>query len=115
MATTEAPFSLTYKMTSPEGAEFLITARPNITTTEEQLEAIQEIDKQVKDLKAMGFTPAAGYGKSYAAKAAPQGDADAPQCECGVNRQFKSGTSKAGKAWKGYSCVNRKCDMKWIN
>lgn len=129
MASTEAPFSLTYKMESPEGAEFLITIRPIATNAEDQLEAIQDAERQVKELKDMGFKVVAGYSKGggsrpygsagswpkSAPKVTPQGDPDAPKCDCGVNRKFVSGTSKAGKPYKGYTCINRKCSMEWIN
>lgn len=111
--TTEAPFSLTFKMVSPEGADFLITSRPNITSAEEQIEFLQEIDNTVKELKAMGFTvQSSGYSKGGSSAAPKTVDPAAGTCNCGIPRVTKSGNGKRGP-WTGYMCANRKCDPVW--
>lgn len=116
MASTEAPFSATFKINSPEGLELLVTVRPNITTAEEQFEALAEIDELGKQLKAAGFSPAAGYGggrSSGGGSSAPAAvDPKAGSCNCGIPRVVKSGNGKKGP-WTGYFCKNRQCDVKW--
>ncbi len=120
--TTEAPFSATFKISTPEGAELLVTTRPNITTKEEQFEAIEEINQLVKELKAAGYAIPAGYSggsKKFGNIGSPGAPAEADEripaesrsCTHGP-RVYKTGDGKRGK-WVGYQCPTRKCDMIW--
>jgi hypothetical protein len=48
-------------------------------------------------------------GASQGNQGAAAASSGAPLCDCGVPRQWKEGTSKAGNNYKGFFCVNSKC------
>jgi hypothetical protein len=123
VTTTEAPFSMTFKITTPEGAEVLVTMRPNISTIDEHFEALEELNQLTKQLKAANYTVPAPYsgggnrgggGGGYTPKAAVL-DESIPEasrtCACGP-RVKKSGSSAKGP-WTGYLCPKKRCPAIW--
>ncbi len=110
---TEAPFSVTFKVTNPGGFEYMVTIRPNITTVEEQFEALQDVDKLTSELTSAGYAAVAGYSKPSGGGSPAAADPDAGSCEHGA-RVTKQGKSAKGN-WTGYFCSARKCDAKWKN
>lgn len=108
---SEAKFSMNWKMVDSQGLEVMLTMRTDSTDPEAIFGDIASRDSLVEQLVASGYKATAGFG-SKNVPAAPA-DPNAPVCNCGIPRIKKTGRGKRGE-WAGWFCANRKCDVLWI-
>lgn len=106
-ATSEANFSVSFKtqrgtlltfrgVNAAEVADNILAAQePATEDGDSLLDVIAQIDAKL----------GAGAGTGGGGSAPPQRSISNPCPECGGETEFREGTSKAGRAYKGYFCL----------
>ena len=107
--TTEAAFSVNFRLIDPKGIELQLTMRSNSADAEEAYGFLANRDALIEELLNSGYEPSQGFPGKPAIKT----DSKTPKCGCGMPRVTRSGDRADGSKWTGLFCAKKKCEVVW--